>query len=234
MSSLIVIKKPKDPASEAFRTLRTNIHYSSLDKDIRVIAVTSAGPGEGKSTISSNLAAAVAQSGKKVLLIDSDLRRPSIHKVFGISNKIGLSNLLIEGLKVGDVALKSAANLDVLTAGTIPPNPSEILISKKLSSFLEEMKVQYDTIVIDTPPVAVVTDAQILATKADGVLLVVSQSQATIDAVKKAKELLVSVNANILGVVLNKVEQKSDQMYSYYYYGHDDKKTERKKKRSVK
>ncbi len=236
MRSLIVMNKPKDPASEAYRTLRTNIQYSSLDSNVNIIAVTSAGPGEGKTTTSCNLAAVIAQSGKKVLLIDSDMRRPSIHKAFNVSNKAGLSNLLIEGLNVSDVALKITPNLDVLTAGTIPPNPSEVLSSQKMSNFLSLMEEQYDTVILDTPPVIAVTDAQILATKAEGVVLVVSHAEATIDAVKRAKELLVAVNANILGVVLNKVEPRGGKgygyYYNYYYYGSEDKNTDGSAKRA--
>lgn len=222
----ITMSKPKAPASEAYKTLRTNIQYSSLDNDINILAVTSAGPGEGKTVTSCNIAVVLAQFGHKVLLVDADMRRPSVHKVFNISNKIGLSNLLIEDLRIEDTGINVMPNLDILTSGTIPPNPSEVLASHKMTVFLSAMEKKYDSIIIDTPPVIMVTDAQVLATKAEGVMLVVCQGEATIDAVKKAKELLTSVNANVLGAVLNKVEHngKGYGYYNYYYYGHDEKK----------
>lgn len=231
MVDLIVDKNPKSPVSEAYRTIRTNIEFSSLDKEMRLILITSSGPQEGKSTTSSNLALAMAQSGKKTLLIDCDLRKPTIHKKFKISNRIGLSNLLADGLKLSDVIFCFGRGMDVLTSGTIPPNPSEMLSSKKMKIFLQEASKVYDRIIIDSPPVNAVTDAQILATVTDGVVLVVGSGITEIDMAQRAKELLNKVKANILGVVLNKTEamgRKYGKQY-YYYYAEDGEKKRRKK-----
>jgi capsular exopolysaccharide synthesis family protein len=221
--ALIVQKNPKSPISEAYRTLRTNIQFSSFESDIKTILITSSGPSEGKTTTSGNLALTFAQSGKKVLLVDCDLRRPSVHKKFMISNQIGLSNLLINNLKLEDVAVNYIDNLYILTSGTIPPNPAEMMGSKKMKAFIEEVREKFDYIILDTPPVIAVTDAQILSTMADGVLLVVSSGQAEKEAAERAKELLMNVKANILGVVLNKVEINSRKSYGYYYYYGNDK-----------
>jgi capsular exopolysaccharide synthesis family protein len=221
--ALIVQKNSKSPISEAYRTLRTNIQFSSFENDIKTILITSSGPSEGKTTTSGNLALTFAESGKKVLLIDCDLRRPSVHKKFFISNQIGLSNLLVDNLKLEDVAIKQLDNLYILTSGIIPPNPADMLGSKKMRTFIEEMKKEFDYIILDTPPIIAVTDAQLLSTMADGVLLVVSSGQAEREAAARAKELLLKVRANILGVVLNKLELKSRRGYGYYYYYGNDK-----------
>jgi capsular exopolysaccharide synthesis family protein len=221
--ALIVQKNSKSHVSEAYRTLRTNIQFSSFESDIKTILVTSSGPSEGKSTTSGNLALTFAQSGKRVLLVDCDLRKPSVHKKFMISNQIGLSNLLIEGLKLEDVAVKYMDNLQILTSGTIPPNPAEMLGSKKMMAFINEMKSNFDYIILDTPPVIAVTDAQVLSTMADGVLIVICSGEAEKEAAERAKALLLNVKANILGVVLNKVELKSRKGYGYYYYYGNDK-----------
>lgn len=220
MSNLIVQKNPKSPISEAYRTLRTNIQFASFDSDIQTILVTSSGPSEGKSTTVGNLGLTLAESGKKVLIIDCDLRKPSIHKKFKISNLTGLSNILVEDIKLENACVIVVDNLYVLPAGTIPPNPVEMLASKKMKNFIESMKRDFDYIIIDTPPVIAVTDAQILSTMSDGVLLVVSSGEADRQAALRAKALLEKVKANLLGVVLNKVEIKSRRDYnSYYAYG---------------
>lgn len=215
---LIVQENPKSPISEAYRTLRTNIQFSNFDEKLSTIMVTSSGPSEGKSTTSSNLALTLAETGSKVLLIDCDLRKPSLHKKFQISNNRGLSNMLIGQHKFTDVAQKYTENLTILTSGTIPPNPSEMLSSKKMKLFLEEAKSNFKYIILDTPPVIAVTDAQILSTMADGVLLVIASGQAEITAAQKAKELLEHVKANILGVVLNKADIGKNKNYGYYHY----------------
>lgn len=227
---LVVQDNPKSPISEAYRTLRTNIQFSNFDDSLRTILVTSSGPSEGKSTTSSNLALTLAETGKKILLIDCDLRKPSLHKKFNLSNNRGLSNLLIGQVKFTEIAKKYTDNLCILTSGTIPPNPSEMLSSKKMKIFLEEAKATFDYIVLDTPPVIAVTDAQILSTMADGVLLVIAAGQAEIGAAQKAKELLEHVKANILGAVINKAEVSSSKNYGYYhyYYGEGGKKKKHK------
>lgn len=218
MSNFIVEKNPKSPISESYRTLRTNIQFSSFDKDIKTIVVTSSAPGEGKSTTVGNLALVMAQSGKKVLLIDCDLRKPTVHKKFKLSNQTGLTNILIEDKNSFEVIQKYNDNLYILTSGILPPNPAEVVASNKLKNFIEEMKNHFDYILIDSPPVIAVTDAQILSSFLDGVILVVSSGEAEKELVKKAKDLLDKVGANIIGVVLNKLELKSRKGYGYYYY----------------
>lgn len=232
MSDLIVEKNPKSPIAEAYRTLRTNIQFTSFDDNIKVIIVTSSGPSEGKTTTAGNLALSFSQTGKKVLIVDCDLRKPSIHKKFQISNEAGLSNMLVGEIKFSEVAHKYGDNLWIIPSGTIPPNPSEMLMSNRFKSFIDEMREKFDCIIIDTPPVIAVTDAQVLSTIADGCILVISSGQAEREAVQKSKELLENVNAKILGVVLNKMDLKSKGSYSYgyyYYYGEEGKKKRRKK-----
>ena len=237
MSKLIMENDSKSPASEAYRMLRTNIQFSSISREIKVVAVTSSIPGEGKSTTSCNYALSLAETGKMVLLIDCDLRKPTIHRRFKISNATGLTNVLL-----GEASSESAIclinnGLSVLPAGTLPPNPAEVLGSQRMKDFLHEMENRYDYIVIDTPPVLAVTDGQILSSIADGVLLVVESKKTPRDSVFKAKELLQNVNANILGIILNKCEISNKRGYGYYYgYGNEstDKRSGRRKNRSRK
>lgn len=213
----IVEKKPKSIPAESYRVLRTNIQYSSIDKKIERILVTSSEPGEGKSTTSGNLALTFAQDEKKVLLIDCDLRKPSIHKKFKISNNLGLSNVILDKSKLSKALVKRSEYLDILPSGKVPPNPSELLGSKALEELLDELDDVYDVIILDTPPLHAVTDAQILSTKVDGVLLVVRAEKTKKDSVIAAKESLQKVNANILGAVLNGGESSRGKYY--YYYG---------------
>ncbi len=219
---IITYENPKSPIAEAFRTLRTNIQFSSIDKTVKTIVITSPGPGEGKSTISVNTAVTMAQSEKKVLLIDCDLRKPKVHTFFKLHNGQGLTNILVEDVKCKDVVHETdlARGLYVLTAGPIPPNPAELLGSNKMKNFIEDMKNEHDYIILDSPPVGMLTDAAILSTIADGTILVCAVGQANIEATKGAKALLDKVNANILGVVLNKVPVKSGGYYKYHYYSY--------------
>lgn len=214
---LIVEKEPKSIAAESYRTLRTNIQYSSFDKEYRVIVVTSSEPGEGKSTTASNLALSMAQGEKKVILIDCDLRKPSLHKKFKISNLVGLSDVIIGKAELATAIHRYNKNLVVLTSGKIPPNPSEMLSSKAMTNLLESLKDTFDYIILDTPPVQVVTDSQILSTKADGTILVVRSEKTKRDSVQNAINLLRKVNANIIGTVLNGVDITRNKYY--YYYG---------------
>ena len=213
----IVDKKPKSIAAEAYRTLRTNIQYSSFDKEYKTIVVTSSEPGEGKSTTSGNLALAISQGESKVLLIDCDLRKPSLHKLFRISNNYGLSDLLLHRKTMEDVAVKYNEGLTVVPAGKIPPNPSEMLGSKAMGTFLDEMKKHFDYIIIDTPPIGAVTDSQVLSTKVDGTILVVKAGQTKKDVVMNSVNAIKKVNGNIIGTVLNGVENSKNKYY--YYYG---------------
>lgn len=213
----VLEKQPKSVEAESYRTLRTNIMYSSFDKEIKRILVTSSEPGEGKSTTSGNLALAFAQDEKKVILIDCDLRKPSLHKKFRISNNRGLSDVIIDRDKLNKCIQKRTEYLDILTAGKIPPNPSEMLGSEAMSSLLDELSNIYDVIILDSPPVLAVTDAQILSTKVDGTVLVVRAEKTKKDTVLAAKGVLDKVNANILGTVLNGGDKNKDNYY--YYYG---------------
>lgn len=221
LNDMISIKNPKSHAAEAFRTLRTNIQFSSLDSEVKTMVVTSTQPAEGKSTIIANLAVTMAQSGKKVLLVDCDLRKPSIHKKFGVSNKDGLTSLLAKEKTLEDVILTSDVNnLFILTSGPVPPNPAELLGSKKMKSFVNELKGYFDAILFDAPPVLAVTDAQILSTLCDGVVFVAGYGQAENHAVIRAKEAIDKVGGKLLGIVINKVPANSK---SYYYYHYDYK-----------
>lgn len=213
----IVEKEPKSIAAESYRTLRTNIQYSSFDKEYKVIMVTSSEPGEGKSTTAGNLALCLAQGDKKVILIDCDLRKPSIHKKFKISNVVGLSDVIVGKEELVTALHRYNKNLVILTSGKIPPNPSEMLSSKAMTALIENLKENFDYIILDTPPVQAVTDSQILSTKADGTILVVRAEKTKKDSVENAIGLLNKVNANIIGTVLNGVDNGRNKYY--YYYG---------------
>lgn len=206
--------KPKSIDAEAYRTLRTNIQYLSIEKEIKSIVVTSACPNEGKSTVLGNLALAFAQNGKKVLIIDCDLRQPSIHRKFNVSNLCGISQVLIEEETLDTAIQHYKDNLDILTSGSIPPNPSEIINSITMNDLLEELKNKYDILMLDSPPLEVVTDGQILSTKVDGTLLVLKAGKSKIESVKEAKNLLNKVGANIIGLVINEARE-SKKKYSY-------------------
>ncbi len=217
---LITVTNPRSPVSEAFRALRTNIDFSSVDEKIQIIMVTSSGPEEGKSTVTANLAAAYAQADKHVLLIDGDLRKPTSHKTFSLSNRFGLSSLLSQQANLEDTIQESGVpNLSIMTSGPIPPNPAEMMASNRMSAILQELRHRFDIILIDTPPLLAVTDAQIVASKSDGVIMVVSYGKVKRDIAVKAKSGLDRVGARILGVVLNNVKRKASEGYYYYYYG---------------
>jgi len=221
LKKLITLKNPKSRSAEAFRTLRTNIQFSSLDKELKSIVVTSSGSGEGKSTIMSNLAITMAESGMKVILVDCDLRKPSIHKKIGITNSVGLTNVLVQGVKKEECVVKTTVNnLFILTSGPIPPNPAELLGSKKMRDFIEELKNEFDLVLIDAPPVLAVTDAQILSTIVDGVIFIVSYGEAQKKALIDAKHLIDKVGGKILGIVFNKVPEAVSGYYGKYYKGY--------------
>ena len=214
---LIVEKNSNSISAEAYKTLRTNIQYSSFDKEIKTILVTSTIPGEGKSTIAGNLALSFAQQDKKVLVIDCDLRKPALHKMFKLSNFKGLSDVIVGNSDLEKAMYNYRDNFDILTSGKIPPNPSEILASNAMTMLLEKLKTMYDIIIIDSAPLQAVTDAQIISNKVDGTLLVIRAGLTKREAILQAKELLNQVNAKILGVVLNGAENNSEK--HYYYYG---------------
>jgi capsular exopolysaccharide synthesis family protein len=215
---LITKNDPKSPISEQYRTIRTNIQFSSIDQEVSTLMVTSSGPGEGKSTTVANLAVVFAQQGKSVLLVDADLRKPTVHYTFNLTNTTGLTSVLTNQLPLSEsVKLTDVANLLVLPSGPIPPNPSELLGSRAMKAFLENAQRDYDFILFDTPPVLAVTDAQILANQCDGTILVVSSETTETEQAMKSKELLTSAQAKLMGVVLN--NKKVDASAQYYYYG---------------
>jgi len=210
----IVEKSPKSVAAEAYRSLKTNIQYSSFDKEYKTIVITSSNPGEGKSTTAGNLALTLAEGEAKVLLVDCDMRKPSMHKNFRITNTYGISDILLQKQKVMDVAHCYNKNLSIITAGKVPPNPAEMLASKAMTAFLKEMKDHFDYIVLDTPPVQAVADAQILSTKVDGTLVRAGVTKK--DEVQNTVNTLKKVNADIIGTILHAVDNTRNK-YQYYY-----------------
>jgi len=240
---LVTHYDPKSSVAEAYRTLRTNIQFSSPDKPIKTLVISSAGPGEGKSTTVANLAITFANLGKKTVLIDADLRKPILHKVFDMQRDPGLTHAIIGSHAIDDVVKKTEIdNLSIITCGEIPPNPSELLASYKLSSILGELREKYDVVLFDSPPVIAVTDATILSTVTDGILLVVRANKTDTRALQRAVELLSHVKCNVLGAVLNGVSVSGGYgsyyyYYHYYYYygdGHRKKKRAKRKKRKTK
>jgi polysaccharide biosynthesis transport protein len=226
---LITVKKPRAPVSEAFRVLRTGIQYSSVDNPNRTLLIAGATPREGKSTTAANLAVVMAQAGNRVLLIDADLRRPRMHRLFDLPNRRGLTSLLLEFdtaqheeeaqiLAREMVQATQIDGLQLLTSGPVPPNPSELLGSKKMKNLLDILTNQYDFLILDSPPILSVTDAAVLSTQVDGTLLVVRAYKARRNLIHQATDLLREVNANILGSVLNAIPPKSEGYRFYYYY----------------
>lgn len=223
-AKLITVAHPKSPISEQFRTIRTNINFMAIDKPIKTLAMTSANVSEGKSTVTDNLAVVWAQTGQKVLLIDSDLRRPTLHATFNKNNQQGLTTVLTSGTNSVDlrqiIQESGVDNLDILTAGPIPPNPAELLNSQRMKTLLDTVKSIYDMVIVDVPPMLEVTDTQILSRSLDAVVLVVKQGQTQKLAIKRSVELLRLAKANLLGYVMNDVNTGSDAAYGYGYgYG---------------
>ncbi|MHA6261281.1 CpsD/CapB family tyrosine-protein kinase [Sporosarcina sp. CAU 1771] len=215
---LITSINAKSVVSEQFRTVRTNINFSMPDKELKSILFTSASPGDGKSTIAANLAVVFAQEGKNVLLVDSDMRKPTVHYTFHMTNTLGLSNLLTRQATFAEVVKKSDVGLDIITCGPIPPNPAELLASKMMDKVLDEMKEKYDMVIFDAPPVLSVTDGQIMSNKCDGTILVISAGSTEKESAVKAKEALLLSKANVIGTVLNNFTLNKDHYY-YQYYG---------------
>ncbi|MBB6674807.1 CpsD/CapB family tyrosine-protein kinase [Cohnella nanjingensis] len=214
---IITDRQPKSPVAEAYRTLRTNLQYSGLDEPIRTLMVTSAAPQEGKSTTINNLAVAYAQGDCRVLLLDADMRKPTAHFAFGLSNRFGLSSVLAGQSELLEAVQSTHVhNLSVLTSGATPPNPAEMLASRKMDKLLADLRERYDLILIDTPPVLAVSDAQIVSTKCEGVLLVVKAGELKRGPALRAKEQLSFVGARMLGVVLNQAKGKDAGHYYNY------------------
>ena len=218
----ITTTQPRAPVAEAFRSLRTNIQFASVDSPLRTLLVTSPSPEDGKSTVAVNLGVVLAQSGRKVIILDADLRRPKVHKIIRLANRRGLSDLFVQNQVYldGSVQKTDVQNYYALTSGNLPPNPSELLGSEKMVDIIHQLKDQAELVVIDTPPVLAVTDACVLAPRVDGVLIVIKPGVTKLAACKQAIEQLRHVGAKILGVVLNEIEIKRSRYYYYHYRGY--------------
>jgi succinoglycan biosynthesis transport protein ExoP len=217
---LVTHVRPQSQMAESYRALRTSLLLSNLGAPPKVIMVTSALPQEGKTTTSINCAVVLAQKGIRVLLIDADLRRPSIHKTLGMGPRSGLSNVLTGSATLQQTISRSSIlpNLSILPAGTPPPNPAELLASTNMRDVLEELRGQYDHIVVDTPPTLSVTDAVVLSPRADAIVLVIRSGQTTKQALRRSRDVLLQVNAKVSGVLLNAVDLSSPDYYYYYEY----------------
>jgi non-specific protein-tyrosine kinase len=215
-SSLVTVAHPRSPVSEAYRTLRTSIQYYSLDRPVQTLLITSAGPDEGKSTTLANLAVTFAEAGRAVLAVDCDLRRPSLHQLFGLPNEQGLTTFVREECALSDVCQSTAVPLlRVLPSGPLPPNPAELLASQRMDRVIAALRDTAEIVLFDAPPTIAVTDAAVLGSKMDGVLLVVSAGKTRREHAVRAKRQLEKVNAKVLGVVLNNV--KIDGSFQTYY-----------------
>jgi non-specific protein-tyrosine kinase len=217
MDSIITLTDPTSPAAEAYRTLRINLEFASVDEPLRTLLVTSSGPGEGKSTTLANLAVAMSDGDRTVILVDADLRRPSQHELFGLSNEHGLSDMFRTESAFDDPPLQSVpdSSLKVLTSGSLPPIPSQLLAARKMDEVIARLAERADVVLFDAPPVVAVTDASLLATKVDGVLLVVRAGDTRRDHVRAAKDRLEKVNARLVGAVL--VNAPFDSSLERYY-----------------
>lgn len=222
---LITMTKPRMPVSEAFRSLRTNLQFSGIDSPLKTLLVTSASPSDGKSSVAANLATVIAQSEKDVVVVDGDMRRPTLHKVFKLSNRLGLSDYFIRTPdKMAGVVKKTAVNgLSIITSGSLPPNPSELLASAKMQDVIKLLAKHFDMVILDSPPLLAVTDALILAKSVDGVILVIDPKKTKRGAIQQAIEQLQRLDARLIGIVLNNIKVKRSSYYynrEYYYSKH--------------
>lgn len=219
-TELVINSDPKSAISESIRTLRTNLQFSSVDKKIKTILITSSVPGEGKSFIAANLACSFANSGSKVLLVDCDIRKGRQHRIFGFHNKKGLSNLLLDNVtKVYSEYIHETVinNLSVIFKGMTPPNPSELLNSEKNKQLISVLKDEFDVVIFDGAPITGLPDSLIMSTLVDGVIVVTACKETTITLLENTKKSLQNVNANILGVILNRASSSKNKYYGTYY-----------------
>jgi len=230
--SIVAFNRPRDPLSEAYRVLRTNLGFSAIDGALRSIVVTSGSPGEGKSTTAANLSIVMAQAGKRVVLVDSDLRRPVQHKILSVGNNRGLTTALLDNETPVTFHLQNTKikDLRVLSSGPIPPNPAEILSSQRMSNLIQELYEEADVLVFDTPPVLTVTDAAVLSPQVDGTLFVVHVGKTRRDTLTQAVERVLNTNAQLLGVVLNRIKPSHGGYYYYQYYDTYARKGKKRKK----
>ena len=244
---LTTFNDPKSPVAEAYRSIRTNLQFSGVDKEMKLVEVTSAVPNEGKSTVIASLGVVLAQAKKKVLLLDCDFRNPTQHKLFGIQNR-GLTNFMSKGQDFHDYIQNiEQENIDILASGPIAPNPSEMLMSNKMQNLLDAARREYDYVLIDTPPIMPVTDAAVLGAKVDGVMIVIASGADKPELIQAAKTRLVQGGANILGCILNKVQVGAGRYgygshkygygygygYGYYYGGREETTTETQQENGV-
>ena len=229
-AQLVTVRQPRSSLSEAYRSLRTNIQFSTVDDPIRTLMVTSANPGDGKTITAANLAVTLAQSGQRVTLVDADLRRPSQHKVFGLSNTTGLMTILMDvNVNLSDVLQSTEVeNLRVMTVGPTPPNPSEMLGSKRMGYLIEALQHETDVVVFDSPPLLAVTDAAVLGARLDGVVMVVNAGRTRRVHLRHGQEILDTVGAHVIGVVLNRLPMRNDSYYQHYYSDDSKAQTERR------
>ncbi|MBI5944319.1 MAG: polysaccharide biosynthesis tyrosine autokinase [Chloroflexi bacterium] len=218
-----VVRLPRSPASEAFRSLRTNLDYIAVDKPLKSVLISSPGASEGKTTVAINLAAIIAQSGKRVILVDADLRRPRTHRELGLNNRVGLSDVFLEKISLKDAIQPwDSLGLSVITSGGLPPNPAELLASEKMRHILDELESMFDFVVVDSTP-TIVTDSQLIAARADGVLLILSPGSTQAESARTTVEQYRHVGARLLGVVMNNVQAGQSYYggyapYTYYTY----------------
>jgi non-specific protein-tyrosine kinase len=218
--TLVAVSAPRSPVAEAFRTMRTNLQFSLVAGDRQALLITSPSPGEGKSTVAANVAVVMAQNGLKVILVDADLRRPTMHRTFGLPNSLGMTSLLLDpGLTVADAIrpIDGAEGLSVLTSGPLPPNPAELLGSAAMTRLLANLRQHADIVVFDSPPLLAVTDAAVLAVKLDGSVLVFHAGTTRMDAARRAISALEKVGVTPIGSVVNRLDRREGRYYSAAY-----------------
>ena len=231
--NIITHTNRKSPVSEAYRTLRTNIQFSSIDKKVKTIVVTSANMSEGKTTTITNLAETFAQAGNRVIVIDADLRRPRVHQLFNLENQTGVTNVLAGQVELKQAIAVAGSDVHVMTSGPVPPNPSELLGSEKMKELIRVLSEHYDIVLFDTPPVNAVTDAAILSTVVDGVILAVASGKTDIEGGKRAMKSLQAVNANLLGAVMTMIPVSKKRYYGYQYYSYETEAHPMKKRKKL-
>jgi non-specific protein-tyrosine kinase len=210
-TGLVMMQAPRSAAAEAYRTLSTNIQFSSLDRDVKTLLVTSVGADEGKSIVLANLAITMAEAGRRVVVVDCDLRRPALHDVFGLKDQPGLTTMVLNESMQPPLQATSVANVSLVPAGPLPPNPAELISSERFTRVLNAIGAEADVVLLDAPPVATVADATILATRVDGVLLVVDSGRTRRESGRRAAEQLQRVGARVLGAVLTNVKAEREQ-----------------------